>query len=152
FELCVINPKNVNNANANGGGGNGNSGNNGCSYKKFMACNPKEYDGKGGAIALTRWMEKMESVFDNSGCAENQRVKYVMTNSKALLVEEFYPSNEIEKLENVFWNHKMVRANHAAYTDRFHELAKLVPHLVTPESSRIKRYIAGLAPVIWGML
>ncbi|GJU95872.1 putative reverse transcriptase domain-containing protein [Tanacetum coccineum] len=36
--------------------------------------------------------------------------------------------------------------------DRFHELAKLVPHLDTPESSRIKRYIAGLAPEIGGML
>ncbi|GJR09162.1 putative reverse transcriptase domain-containing protein [Tanacetum coccineum] len=33
----------------------------------------------------------------------------------------------------------MVGANHAGYTDWFHELAKLVPHLVTPESSRIKR-------------
>ncbi|GJT07282.1 hypothetical protein Tco_0841744 [Tanacetum coccineum] len=49
-------------------------------------------------------------------------------------------------------NHKMVGANHAAYTDRFHELAKLVPHLVTPESSSIKRYVAGLAPEIRGML
>ncbi|GJV49623.1 hypothetical protein Tco_1439835 [Tanacetum coccineum] len=38
---------NVNNANG------GNGGNNGCTYKGFMACNPKEYDGKGGAIALT---------------------------------------------------------------------------------------------------
>ncbi|GKC77695.1 reverse transcriptase domain-containing protein [Tanacetum coccineum] len=62
---------------------------------------------------------------------------------KALLVEELCPSNEIEKLENEFWNHKMVGANHAAYTDLFHELAKLVPHLVTPESLRIKMYIAG---------
>ncbi|GKB72030.1 reverse transcriptase domain-containing protein [Tanacetum coccineum] len=44
---------------------------------------------------------------------------------KALLVEEFYPSNEMEKLENEFWNHTMVGANHGAYTDRFHELAKL---------------------------
>ncbi|GKG29698.1 hypothetical protein Tco_0419596, partial [Tanacetum coccineum] len=35
---------------------------------------------------------------------------------------------------------------------RFYELAKLVPHLVTPESSCIKRYIAGLAPEIKGML
>ncbi|GKA27469.1 putative reverse transcriptase domain-containing protein [Tanacetum coccineum] len=42
----------------------------------------------------------------------------------------------------------MVGANHVAYTDRFHELAKLVPHMVTPESSRIKRYINGLAPQI----
>ncbi|GKF41994.1 hypothetical protein Tco_0125336 [Tanacetum coccineum] len=25
----------------------------GCSYKEFLACNPKEYDGKGGAIVLT---------------------------------------------------------------------------------------------------
>ncbi|GKA21670.1 reverse transcriptase domain-containing protein [Tanacetum coccineum] len=35
--------------------------------------------------------------------------------------------------------------------DRFHELAKLISHLVTLESSRIKRYIAGLAPEIRGM-
>ncbi|GJS54313.1 hypothetical protein Tco_0121953 [Tanacetum coccineum] len=64
---------NVNNAN---GGNGGNGGNNGCTYKGFMACNPKEYDGKGGVIALTRWIEKMENVIDNSGCAENQKVKY----------------------------------------------------------------------------
>ncbi|GJZ45955.1 reverse transcriptase domain-containing protein [Tanacetum coccineum] len=161
-------------------GGNGNGRNNGCTFKTFQVCNPKEYDGKGGAIALTRWIEKMENVIDNSGCAENQKVKYATSSLvnkaltwwntqvqargreaamgmswndfKALLVEEFCPSNEMEKLENEFWNHKMVGANHAAYTDRFHELAKLVPHLVTPESSRIKRYIAGLAPEIWGML
>ncbi|GJU92625.1 hypothetical protein Tco_1317381 [Tanacetum coccineum] len=63
---------NVNNVN----GGNGNGRNNGCSYKTFTACNPKEFDGKGGAIALTRWIEKIESVFDNSGCTANQRVKY----------------------------------------------------------------------------
>ncbi|GJV52907.1 zinc finger, CCHC-type containing protein [Tanacetum coccineum] len=32
-------------------------------------------------------------------------------------------SNEMEKLELELWNHKMVGGNHAAYTDRFHELA-----------------------------
>ncbi|GJY31652.1 reverse transcriptase domain-containing protein [Tanacetum coccineum] len=62
-----------------------------------------------------------------------------MMEIEALLVKELCPSNEMEKLESEFWNHKMVGANHAGYTDRFHELAKLVPHLVTPESSRIKR-------------
>nr|GEW30373.1 reverse transcriptase domain-containing protein [Tanacetum cinerariifolium] len=56
---------NVNNANG------GNGGNNSCSYKGFVACNPKEYDGKGGAIALTRWIKKMENIIDNSGCSEN---------------------------------------------------------------------------------
>ncbi|GKC04018.1 putative reverse transcriptase domain-containing protein, partial [Tanacetum coccineum] len=111
------------------------------------ACGPKEYDRKGGVIALTYWIEKMENVLDNSGCSDNQKNDF-----KALLVEEFCLSNEIERLENEFWNHKMVAANHAAYTDRFHELAKLVPHLVTPELTRIKRYVAGLAPEIRGML
>ncbi|GJW79858.1 hypothetical protein Tco_0143833 [Tanacetum coccineum] len=34
----------------------------GCSYKEFLACNPKEYDGKGGVVVLTRWIEKMENI------------------------------------------------------------------------------------------
>nr|GFA29723.1 hypothetical protein [Tanacetum cinerariifolium] len=34
------------------------------------------------------------------------------------------------------------------YTARFHELARLVPHMVTPESQRVNRYIRGLAPEI----
>ncbi|GJZ10820.1 hypothetical protein Tco_0545579 [Tanacetum coccineum] len=48
----------------------------GCTYKEFLACNPKEYDGKGGAIVYTRWIEKMESVQDMSGRGDNQKVKY----------------------------------------------------------------------------
>ncbi|GKF43689.1 hypothetical protein Tco_0130241, partial [Tanacetum coccineum] len=93
----------------------------------------------------------MENVIDDSGYAENQKVKYAAS-LFALLVEEFCPSNEMEKLESKFWNHKMVVSNYAGCTDRFHELAKLVSHLVTPESSRIKRYIARLAHEIRGML
>ncbi|GJR43425.1 hypothetical protein Tco_0558972 [Tanacetum coccineum] len=117
---------NVNNAN----GGNGNGGNNGCSYKTFIAYNPKEFDGKGDAVALTRWIEKIESVFNNSGCTVNQRVRYAAccfmnkaltwcntqvqargreaaigmswNDFRTLLVEEFCPSNEIEKLKNEF--------------------------------------------------
>ncbi|GJQ95565.1 putative reverse transcriptase domain-containing protein [Tanacetum coccineum] len=150
----VKNANNGNGGNGSGGNGNGNGGNNGCTFKAFQSCNPKDYDGKGGAIVLTRWIEKMENVIDNGVQARGREAAMAMTwnEFKALLVEEFFPSNEMEKLENKFWNHKMVGANHVAYTDRFHELAKLVLHLVTPESSRIKRYIAGLALEIRGML
>ncbi|GJT52684.1 putative reverse transcriptase domain-containing protein [Tanacetum coccineum] len=167
---------NLNNANGNGNGG----GNNGCTYKGFVACGPRDFDGTGGAVALTRWIEKMESVIDNSGCLANQRVKYAASSFigkaltwwntqvqargrdaanamawndfKALLTTEFCPSNEIEKLESEFWNHSMIGADHAGYTDRFHELAKLVPHLVTPETKRVTRYINGLPSQIRGML
>ncbi|GJZ16803.1 hypothetical protein Tco_0552926 [Tanacetum coccineum] len=72
----------------------------GCSYKEFLSCNPKEYDGKG---------------------------------------EEFCPSHEIKKLETELWNYAMFGAGYAAYTDRFHELVRLVPHLVTPKSRKIER-------------
>ncbi|GKD47779.1 hypothetical protein Tco_1276755 [Tanacetum coccineum] len=79
---------NVHNAKTNGGnganGGNGNGGNNGCFYKAFLSCNPRDYDGKGGAVALTRWIEKMESVIENSGCAENQKVTASSFINKAL--------------------------------------------------------------------
>ncbi|GKB27845.1 hypothetical protein Tco_0867246 [Tanacetum coccineum] len=51
----------------------------GCSYKEFLACNPKEYDGKGGAIVYTRWIEKMELVQNMSGCGDNQKVKYTFS-------------------------------------------------------------------------
>ncbi|GJZ45453.1 putative reverse transcriptase domain-containing protein [Tanacetum coccineum] len=83
----------------------------GCTFKELLACNPKEYDGKGGAVVYTRWIEKMEPI---------------RTLSR-------------EKLESELRNHAMVGAGHATYTDRFHELARLVPHLVTPENRRIER-------------
>ncbi|GJV16285.1 putative reverse transcriptase domain-containing protein [Tanacetum coccineum] len=98
----------------------------GCSYKDFLACNPKEYDGKGGAIVFTCWIKKMESVHDTSGSSIDQKVKY-----NAGSFAKFCPSHEMQKLESELWNHAMVGAGHATYTDRFHELARLVLHLIS---------------------
>nr|GEU63853.1 hypothetical protein [Tanacetum cinerariifolium] len=63
-------------------------------------------------------------------------------------MEDYCPDDEVEKLESEFWNHKMVGSDIDGYTARFHELARLVPHMVTPESQRVNRYIRGLAPEI----
>ncbi|GKD78155.1 putative reverse transcriptase domain-containing protein [Tanacetum coccineum] len=80
-----------------------------------------EYDGKGGAIVLTRWIKKIENVIDNNGCVENQKVRCAASSLvkkaltswntqvqargrvaamamtwndlKALMVEEFFPSH-----------------------------------------------------------
>ncbi|GKC68493.1 putative reverse transcriptase domain-containing protein, partial [Tanacetum coccineum] len=116
----------------------------GCSYKEFLACNPKDYDGKGGVVVLTRWIEKMKSVHNMSGCSIDQKVKYT-AGSFFMMIQEFCPSHEMQKLESELWNHAMVGAGHAAHTDRFHKLARLVPHLVTPKSRMIERYVYGLA-------
>ncbi|GJV95033.1 putative reverse transcriptase domain-containing protein [Tanacetum coccineum] len=152
----------------------------GCSYKEFLACNPKEYDGKGGVVVLTRWIEKMENVQDMSGCSNDQKVKYIAgsfvgkalmwwnsqirtlsrevavsmswNDFKFMMIQESCLSHEMQKLESELWNHAMVGAGHAAYTDRFHELARLVLYLVTPESRMIKRYVYGLASQIHRMV
>ncbi|GKD86352.1 hypothetical protein Tco_1357506, partial [Tanacetum coccineum] len=99
----------------------------GYTYKEFLACKPKDYDGKGGVIVYTRWIEKMELVQDMSRGEESQKVKYttgsfiskaftwwnslIHTRSREAVVgmswedfknltrEEFYPSNEMQKLE-----------------------------------------------------
>ncbi|GKA23396.1 hypothetical protein Tco_0709358 [Tanacetum coccineum] len=49
---------------------------------------------------------------------------------KVLMREELCLSNEMQKLETELWNHAIVRAGHAAYTDRFHELARLIHGMV----------------------
>ncbi|GKC36112.1 putative nucleotidyltransferase, ribonuclease H, partial [Tanacetum coccineum] len=66
----------------------------------------------GNRVVLTRWIEKMKSVQDMSGCSIDQKVKYTAGSfvGKALT-----------------W---------------FHELARLVPHLVTPESRMIERNVS----------
>ncbi|GKF02115.1 reverse transcriptase domain-containing protein, partial [Tanacetum coccineum] len=122
----------------------------------------------------------MESVHDMSGCSIDQKVKYTVgsfvskaltwwnsqirtlsqevavsmswNDFKCMMIQEFCTSHEMQKLEFELWNYAMVGAGHAAYTDRFHELDRLVPHLVTPESMMIERYVYGLAPQISEMV
>ncbi|GJR41574.1 putative reverse transcriptase domain-containing protein [Tanacetum coccineum] len=71
---------------------------------------------------------------------------------KFMMIEEFCPSHEMQKLETELWNHAMVGVGHAAYTYRFHGLATLVTHLVTSESRTIDRYVYCLALQICGMV
>nr|GEV46883.1 reverse transcriptase domain-containing protein [Tanacetum cinerariifolium] len=117
-------------------------------------------------IKMVMWLMRTLR-HDMSGCSIDQKVKYTIGSfvGKALtwwnseictlsrevavsmswndftfmMIQEFCPSHEMQKLETELWNHAMVEAGHAAYTDRFHELARLVSHLVTPESRKIER-------------
>ncbi|GJZ55035.1 reverse transcriptase domain-containing protein, partial [Tanacetum coccineum] len=120
---------------------------------------------KGGAVVPTRWIEKMKSLHDMSGrsitdgsfvgkaltwwnsqirmlCREIA-VSMSWNDFKFIMIQEFCPSHEMQKLESELWNYAMVGVGHAAYTNRFHELARLVPYLVTPKSRMIERYISG---------
>nr|GEU60209.1 hypothetical protein [Tanacetum cinerariifolium] len=91
------------------------------------------------AQQLQNVLPAMLALFGNQGNVQNQN-------------EEFFPSHEMQKLKTELWNHVMVGVGHATYTDRFHELVRLVPHLVTPKSRKIEMYVYGLTPQICGMV
>nr|GEU88690.1 putative reverse transcriptase domain-containing protein [Tanacetum cinerariifolium] len=96
--------------------------------------------------ALTWWNSQIHT------CSQEVVVNMAWDDFKVLMRVELYPSNEMQKLETELWNHAMVRAGHATYTDRFHELPRLVPYLVTIKIKRIERYVHGLALQIWGIV
>ncbi|GKE38962.1 hypothetical protein Tco_1462367 [Tanacetum coccineum] len=51
--------------------------------------NENEYDGNGGAVVLTRWIEKMESVQDMSGCTNTTQIKSSKALPKLKMSSEF---------------------------------------------------------------
>nr|GEV86178.1 reverse transcriptase domain-containing protein [Tanacetum cinerariifolium] len=75
----------------------------GCSYKEFLACNLTEYDGKGGAIVLTRWIEKMKSVQDMSGCSIDQKAFTVSIDVLEIFMQQFWYS--IKKVQTSLMYH-----------------------------------------------
>ena len=58
-----------------GEGGSGGS-NQGCTYRTFMSCKPKEFYGKEGVVGLLAWFDSMESVPHIIKCSEGSNVEY----------------------------------------------------------------------------
>lgn len=48
-----------------------------CTDKYFMTCKPRMFYGNEGVVGLTRWIEKIDSVFEISSCIEGSTVKFV---------------------------------------------------------------------------
>ncbi|KAK1409075.1 hypothetical protein QVD17_35600 [Tagetes erecta] len=154
----------------------------GCSFKKFSSCNPTKFNGTEGATGLLQWFESTENTFLNSECPDNLKVRHAASvlqkraltwwngekrtrgvdvamaltwdQFKDLMTKEFCPRNEIKKLEAEFWDLAQEGGENLAYTNRFHELSLLVPHLVTPLPRAIEKYIGGppmqIQDTVWG--
>ncbi|GKE95799.1 putative reverse transcriptase domain-containing protein, partial [Tanacetum coccineum] len=130
-------------------------------FAGFMKCNPTVFRGIKGAIELRRWFEKTESVFGISECAEGKKVRFATatleglaltwwnfkiatlgletvnrmpwTKMKQLMTAEFWPIEEIQRMEHELWNLKVKEYDIVAYTQRFNELALMCPRMVEPE-------------------
>ncbi|GKC79190.1 putative reverse transcriptase domain-containing protein [Tanacetum coccineum] len=116
-----------------------------CFYADFMKCQPLNFKGSEGVAGLTRWIEKMESVFNISGCAiENQEV----LNKK--MTDKYCPQGEIKKLEIELLNLKVKANDVPAYTKRFQELTLICTKFVANETEKVDKYISGLPDNIYG--
>nr|GEX75046.1 hypothetical protein [Tanacetum cinerariifolium] len=103
-----------------------------CIIKTFRASGANEFFGTEGAVGLLTWFENIEVALHITKCPIESQVEYVssmLQDFKKLLMEEYCPDDEVEKLELEFWNHEMVGSDIDGYTARFHELARLVPHM-----------------------
>ncbi|GJZ73894.1 putative reverse transcriptase domain-containing protein [Tanacetum coccineum] len=114
----------------NGNGGNGNPNENGrgdrpvareCTYQDFMKCQPLNFKGTEGVVGLTRWFEKMETLFHISNCLEKYQVKYATC---TLL------NNAL-----TWWNsHKRTVGIEAAFAMSWRELMKLMAEVYCPRN------------------
>ncbi|GKC34521.1 putative reverse transcriptase domain-containing protein [Tanacetum coccineum] len=148
-----------------------------CFYADFMKCQPLNFKGTEGVVGLTRWIEKMESVFNISGCAIENQVKfatctllgaaltwwnsqirtlgpdaYSMTWEvlKKKMTDKYCPQGEIKKLEIELWNLKVKGNDVPTYTERFQELTLICTKFVANETEKVDKYISGLPDNIYG--
>ncbi|GJZ32073.1 putative reverse transcriptase domain-containing protein, partial [Tanacetum coccineum] len=146
-------------------------------YADFMKCQPLNFKGNEGVVGLTRWIEKIESVFNISGCVIENQVKfatctllgatltwrnsqirtsgpkaYSMTWEvlKKKMTDKYCPQGEIKKLEIELWNLKVKGNNVPTYTERFQELTLICTKFVANETEKVDKYISGLPDNIYG--
>ncbi|GJW30530.1 putative ribonuclease H-like domain-containing protein [Tanacetum coccineum] len=98
------------------------------------------FSGTEGAFGLTRWFEKLESVFQVSKVADGIDAANAIPWSefKLMLIKKYYPRSGVQKMETELWNLKLIGTNIVAYTQRFKELALLCPKIVTHEARMIE--------------
>ncbi|KAJ0543420.1 hypothetical protein HanHA89_Chr09g0350491 [Helianthus annuus] len=127
-----------------------------CTFKTFMDCKPQTFSGAEGPVGLLRWFEKTESVFAMCNYPEGDRVKFASgTLEDGALTwwnAQYCPRDEVQKLENEYYNLKMEGSEIEAYTKRSHEMANMCPNLSRPPPRRIELYIKGLAPQVKGLV
>ncbi|GJV58160.1 putative reverse transcriptase domain-containing protein [Tanacetum coccineum] len=121
-----------------------------CLYADFMKCQPLNFKGNEGLIGLTQWIEKMESVFNISGCAIENQVKFAT--STLLGAALTWWNGQIRTLGpdaySLTWE---VKGNDVpTYTEHFQELTLICTKFVANETEKVDKYISGLPDNIYG--
>nr|GEU80084.1 putative reverse transcriptase domain-containing protein [Tanacetum cinerariifolium] len=116
-----------------------------CTFWSFMKCNPTPFHCEEGAIKLCRWFEKSKMVFSIMATLELEVANgKSWGDMKKMMMEEFFPDEEFQRLEDKLRSLKLRDTNIAAYTQRFNELVLLCPEAVPTEKKKVEAYIKGL--------
>nr|GEZ06113.1 hypothetical protein [Tanacetum cinerariifolium] len=106
------------------------------------------FQGTKGVVGLTRWLEKMESVFRISNCTIACQVKFASCTLQGSALT--CPRGEIQKLESEYWILKVKDLDLLNYNHRFHELALMCERMFPEEAAKVERYIGDLPDMIHG--
>nr|GEV23518.1 hypothetical protein [Tanacetum cinerariifolium] len=118
-------------------------------YSDFMKCQPLNFKGTKGLVGLTRWIEKMELVFQVSGCAIENQVRFATcTLLDAALT---WWNSQIRSLgPDVYSMTWEVKGNNVpAYTEHFQELTLICTKFVANKTEKIEKYISELPDNIY---
>nr|GEW37581.1 putative reverse transcriptase domain-containing protein [Tanacetum cinerariifolium] len=117
-----------------------------CPFQDFLKCKPHTFSGIEGVVGLTRWFEKMKTVFNISNCPPKYQVKYATCTRQnsaltwwnshkrtigvdaayamkwaelmKLMTEVYCPRNEVQMMEAELWNLTVKGNDLTAYTQR----------------------------------
>ncbi|GJT38673.1 putative reverse transcriptase domain-containing protein [Tanacetum coccineum] len=119
-------------------------------YADFMKCQPLNFKGTEGVVGLTRWIEKMESVFISIRTLGPEAYAMTWEVLKKKMTNKYCPQGKIKKLEIELWNLKVKGNDVPAYTERFQELTLICTKFVANETEKVDKYISGLPDNIYG--
>nr|GFD19178.1 hypothetical protein [Tanacetum cinerariifolium] len=121
-----------------------------CYYADFMKCHPLNFKGTEGVVGLTRWIEKMESVFNISGCAMENQVKFATcTLLDATLT---WWNSQIRTLgpDAYIMTWSMLKKKMTNKANCFQKLALICTKFVSNETEKVDKYISRLPDNIYG--
>ncbi|GJR54363.1 putative reverse transcriptase domain-containing protein [Tanacetum coccineum] len=116
-----------------------------CFYADFMKCQPLNFKGTEGVVSLTRWIEKMESVFNISGCAIENQVKFATCTLLGTAL--------------TWWNGQIRTLGPEAYAMTWELLKKKMTDKYCPQdiyqfvankTEKVDKYVSGLPNNIYG--
>ncbi|XP_056691642.1 uncharacterized protein [Spinacia oleracea] len=138
-------------------------------FKNFSSLNPPSYDGKPDPVEFEDWINRIDQLFETLQCPEKWRVDFAVfylsgqaglwwkvikerkngpgfgwNELQKLMRDKFYPPSLRKQKEDEFLHLQQGTMSVLEYANKFMELSRFAPDLVSTEQSRMNRFERGL--------